>query len=25
LPNKRLEIQIFLNEDFSREFNFKLN
>ncbi len=24
LPNKRLEIEIFLNEDFSREFNFKL-
>jgi len=25
LPNKRLEIDVFLNEDFSREFNFKLN
>ena len=24
LPNKRLEIQIFLNEDFSREFNIKI-
>jgi tRNA threonylcarbamoyladenosine biosynthesis protein TsaE len=24
LPNKRLEIEIFLNEDFSREFNFEL-
>ena len=24
LPNKRLEIEIILNEDFSREFNFKL-
>lgn len=24
LPNKRLEIEIFLNEDFSREFIFKL-
>jgi len=25
LPNKRLEIEIFLSEDFSREFIFKLN
>ena len=24
LPNRRLEIEIFLNEDFSREFNFKI-
>ncbi len=24
LPNKRIEIDIFINEDFSREFNFKL-
>lgn len=25
LPSKRLEVDILLNEDFSREFNFKLN